>query len=512
MYNWDNAIFSHIRIYFFVCRKIFKLNNEKTIAKISYETYEKINNELIMVLGTQVFDAKEDVTEMLYSIFKAYDVGCNTSIRRIINFSEDTNIQNVSQFLQQASEHREVLINLEISSLKKYLGISTLLKEYEGGYIIYNEKLTICYNCKDNEAQLRSTKNTKSYVLFLINNKVFVWKEKKNDGYKKISYSLSTKFVSRDIEFPLFIILKQVWTRGIINQISFKEFQFLCDFTNIKLDYFSVESKEEFLHLICPKQHKVSKKILKMPFMTAIIFLEYLKKIRTEQYDLFFTFLQNWCDYNIVEFLYKKNVEFDKYTKKMYDNENSGSSYYNIKDLIYLHYFLRKYKIFIYDENGNFYEENAPEIRVICDYANQERVRRSGSINLQLKTYKALNREHIKLTDIITLKNKPKTLKIREDFKKIKIKNLSLIRKTLDLYNHAKKMKNCVFTRLYNIQQGKSAVYELTYDKLPYTVELRLKKGKPFLYEIGATMNENTEKLHEAKNYLQTELKKHEKI
>lgn len=461
-----------------------------------------------MVLGTQVFDAKEDVTERLYSIFKAYDVGYDTSIRRIINFSEDTNIQNVSQFLQQTSEHREVLMNLEIPSVKKYLGISTLLEEYEGGYIIYNKKLTICCNCKDNETFLHSTKDIKSYVLFLINDKVFVWKEKKNDGYKKISYPLSAKFVSRDIEFPLFIILKQVWTKGIINHISFEEFRLLCDFTNIKLDYFSVESKEEFLHLICPKQHKVSKKILKMPFMTAIIFLEYLKKIRTEQYDLFFTFLQNWCDCNIIEFLYKKNVEFNKYTKKMYDNVNSGASYYNIRDLIYLHYFLHKYKICLYDEKGNFYKENACEIRVICNYINQEQKKRSGSINLQLKTYKALNREHIKLADIIILKNKPKTLKIREDFKKIKIKNLSLIRRTLDLYNHAKKMKNCVFTRYQSVQQGKSAIYELTYDKLPYTVELKLKKGKPFLYEIGATMNENTKKLYEAKNYLQTELKK----
>ena len=69
-------------------------------------------------------------------------------------------------------------------------------------------------------------------------------------------------------------------------------------------------------------------------------------------------------------------------------------------------------------------------------------------------------------------------------------------------------MKNCVFSRYDNVQKGISAIYELTYNERPYTVELVLKKGKPHIKEIGAFMNAQTENLIEAKNYLKTELLK----
>lgn len=193
-----------------------------------------------------------------------------------------------------------------------------------------------------------------------------------------------------------------------------------------------------------------------------------------------------------------KLIEF---IKAMFSENYSKKYFYSSKEIDKIKEFFEIYFCFILKIDS--YKTR----RIIEDYINLCFLEKR-KINLKIKSYKRIEKEHNELAMKNRLKNQKIEIRKNNPFLKLKLPDeFEIIKDAERLYQEGILNRNCVFSYLDYINLGKCMIYSTVYEEERHTIEIGIEDNKFILKQIRTYANSeaNSKLVKEVKKILEKE-------
>lgn len=297
-------------------------------------------------------------------------------------------------------------------------------------------------------------------------------------GHKKFSYpvnsfsALMKRFEGEERELCLMYLklLYSQWNlwRDLDNEMLKKLHKPIEEVTNY-------QTKHTLLEYMFKKESPNN--LNRLEFDDIFGFMGLIKYIDESDYQKFY------------EFILKRTIEDRKNENEL---EKTGTGFYReisvtrkkmeIIDLLAM-YIFKQLKI---DQSIS---KEMRKAYIVRDYINMC-ISEKKKVNLKIKSYKRILREHDDLSLKITLKIYKKKMTISDKYKALKLsKEFILLKTTKDIAKEGTVQKHCVVSYLDKVNRGRCVIYTTIYKKEKYTLEICLNKAKYTLEQIKGFRN-----------------------
>lgn len=267
----------------------------------------------------------------------------------------------------------------------------------------------------------------------------------------------------------------------------------------IKVNFPSLKNSHTIQELIeTIMGEKIPFNLNKLDIYLALSFALSLKFVKEEEKNKIYQYLVKFKKNCIDNINKEENLPYIKYIRITHKRKK-----FHCINILHL-YFVDKLKIKKLINDLLLKSNNIGEITcyrkelesLVEDYTNLCYETKT-LINLNINSIKRIETEHnllIKKLEEIKI-SKSKKLRIHKDFKDLKLpKNFELIEKEGKLYLQGKKQHNCVYTRKDKINKGLIAIYNLNFEGIDYTLEIKRDNNQYIINQIKGIYNQKPKK------------------